>query len=371
MPNNNQEFNNIEKKVNEGINKKYGDKDIEKLLYLIPYNSLAITSSSGKREVPLTLKDVVVAVKEKKSIDKDMLIKIFELYGMDGTKYASSDDEGRMSFERAIEDKIADQIRKIRAAGYVPAGVDDKNNIDSVLELLGRQIVTLNEKQKEKADKSVDRIPVLTEMSELNVTTKKDESRELEPNNENNKKMIEQQVEDTFDFKIHKMSKIDPGDAVFWENNPDIKTKNAYVVLTQDRGIRIIGENDGKFEEVEGFTDPTNESGRTTVIINDEDDLSDNTKNTYGSITSKRDKDLSYTVELDEDGDIGLVERRRSYNGSVEDSDKWISRKVQMRNTRYYQLNLEGNNKNNNTQEAFRTRSTGRNAWKRWAFRDG
>lgn len=360
----NETLRNIEQKISTEIMQRYGnDSTKEKLLYLVPYNTIAITTPTSSRELPVVVNDVVLAVKERASSNAEELKKIYELYDYDERKLAESDEEGRMSFERAIEDKIDDQIRKIREAGFEPAGMDSNGNLDSVFEMLGRQLVTMNEEQRERLEKSNERIPTLIDISKENIAPEVDDENEIQPDTKENENFIMDNMNNALDFEVHKIAKIDPGDAVFWENNPDIKTKDAYVVLTKDNGIRIVGENNGQFEEVQGFSNPSNEAGRTTVIRNDEDDLSDNTKNTYGSLQSTRNADWRYTIELGQYGEIKLLEQRKSHAGSIEESDKWVTREVGTNNTNFLDRNLEGHdNSENITDRTFRANSTNRDA---------
>ena len=347
----------IKKKVNDDISSKYEEnRAAERYLYSISYKAIPITSPQKSNELPIILNDVILVVKEKIINQYSDTIKSFELYNNDCQKIAEADQGELIKFDREImDDLIKDKIKAIEEAGYEVAGVDEKSRIESYFEILGRKLVVMNEEQKERLDNSNNRRLALNKISKENIDPEEDKDKEKDFDNEMEEEQTRSKLKENLNIDVLKITKI--RDNSFFENNPDIKTKNAYAVLTQDGQLVIVGENDRKFEKVDGFENSTDVSGRTTIARNDERELTE--KNTYGSIDSTRNKDYRYTLELGDYGEIKLIEQRRLRNGHMVEKDKFISREIETNNTSIKDLNLEGNNNTKNiTNRTFDANST-------------
>lgn len=346
----------IKKKVNNEIVNKYGkERASERYLYSIPYKAIPITSPQRSNELPIILDDVILVVKEKIINQYSDTIKSFDLYNKDCQKIAEADQGELIKFDREImDDLIKDKIKIIEEAGYEAAGVDEKSRIESYFEILGRKLVVMNEKQKERLDNSNNRRLDLSKISKENIDPEEDNDKDKDLDNKMVDEQARNQLKENLDIDVLKITKI--RDNTFFENNPDIKTRNAYAVLTRNGQLVIVGENDGKFEKVDGFENSTDVSGRTIIARNDESKFDE--KNTYGSIDSTRNKDYRYTLELGDYGEIKLIEQRRLHNGHMEEKDKFISREIETNNTSIKDLNLEGNNNVENiTRRTFDARS--------------
>lgn len=332
----------------------------EHLLYTVPYNSIPITSPKNDNEEAITLENVILAVKERIVDEYGRASRIFELYTEDGQKIGGTDEDGRMIYDKEIIDElIKDKIKIIRESGKEPAGLDSLNRVESVFDMIGRTLVVMNEEEKERLDNSEDRRLCLAELSDEHekegMTEEANQSEDLDLKNPEQEKMAMEQMSQDLGIDVHKITKIDPHDGAFWENNPNIKTRDAYAVLTTDGKLQIVGANNGKFEPVDGFYNSSNESGRTTVIRNDEDNLEDNVRNTYGVLYSESNPNMRYTLEYGQYGEIKLVEQIRLGSGAMEQSDKFVSREVANSNTNFLEQNLEGNeNSDNVTIRTFR-----------------
>lgn len=362
MENSRKKVDNVNRAVNKEINKENSNRGSkEELLYSIPYKTMPITAPSNSNELPIILKDVILAVKEKVTDGKS--IKTFSLYTDDGKNLAESHDDGRMIFDKEIiEELIKSQIKQIREAGYEPAGIDEDGKLETIFEMLGRQIVVMNKEQKDKLDRSNDRRRALREISSDNMDPEVEDKDEIKPNTPENENLIMNQMAKDLDIDAHKIAKISEQDDVFWENNPDIKSRNAYAVLTHSGELRIVGENNGKFEQVEGFKNSSDVAGRTTIARNDKKSLENETKNTYGSLESTRNKDYRYTLENGKYGEIKLVEQRRLHSGHIEESQKYVSREVETNNTDFSDRDLEEKNGRDITRRTFRANSTNRDS---------
>ncbi|MBO5179503.1 MAG: hypothetical protein J6B87_04060 [Clostridia bacterium] len=357
-------MNNARKKVDElskAIRAELGQdtdeiRNSESLLYAVPYNSLPVTSPKNENEEAIVLENIILAVKERIIDEYGTTARIFELYTEDGEKIGGTDEDGRMIYDKEIMDElIKEKIRIIRESGKEPAGLDSLNSVESVFDMIGRQLVVMNEEEKERLDSSKDRRLCLAELTdehdkrdESDMTQEADQSEDYDLQNPEQENMAMEQMSQDLGIDVHKITKIDPHDGAFWENNPDIKTRDAYAALTTDGRLQIVGNNNGKFEPVDGFSDPSNESGRTTVIKNDEDNLHDNVRNTYGALYSTRNPNMRYTLEYGQYGEIKLVEQIRLGSGAIEQSDKYVSREVANSNTDFMEQNLEGNESSDN-----------------------
>lgn len=361
----------VSKNVELNIAQRQKESSEEKFLFSIPYNSIPITSPAREGELPVIIQDVILAVKQEMDKKRGTSKYAFELYTDDCQKIAESDEDGRMIFDKTAEDRfseqIAKQIQKIVEAGYEPAGVTyDKNfemlSMETYFDMIGRKLVVMNKDQK-VLTRGGERREVLSDIEKENLDPEIDESEDLNPNNNKDQETIKENMMQDLQINASKITKIDPSDGAFWENNPDIKSRNAYAVLTDKGELQIVGESNGKFEPAEGFKNSSNRAGRTTIIRNDEDDLSDNTKNTYGSLESNRNPNMRYTLELGQYGEIKLVEQMKVRSGKMEESDRYVSREVATSNTNFTERNLEGNeNSKNITVRTFRQNSTNRDA---------
>lgn len=325
----------------------------EHLLYAVPYNSLPITSPKSESEEAITLENIILAVKERIVDEYGSAARIFELYTEDGEKIGGTDEDGRMIYDKEIMDElIKDKIKIIRESGKEPAGLDSLNRVESVFEMIGRRLVVMNEEEKERLDTSEDKRLCLAELTnehdKKEMKEQADQSIDYDLKNVEQENMAINQMSQDLSIDVHKITQINPHDGAFWENNPDIKTRAAYAVLTTDGKLQIVGSNNGKFEPVDGFSNPSNESGRTTVIKNDEDNLQDNVRNTYGALYSNRNPNMRYTLEYGQYGEIKLVEQIRLGSGAMEQSDKYVSREVANSNTNFMEQNLEGNDSSDN-----------------------
>jgi len=375
------------------ISKQYFRNEMENIQFKIDYIKNLINIKNKKVEVKKVMNKLVFlktnygnvcALSDLKDIPNSYYSQFEELLDSicDGTfknfkTFNSNDklkglnevrgDQVRIIFDRTVEDKFSDQIKKIIEAGYEPAGVtyDEKMkmlSMETYFDLIGRKLVVMNKDQKELAE-GAERRKVLGDVEKENMDPEVDESEDLDPKKEQDQDLIKENMNNDLQINASKITKIDPSDGAFWENNPDIKSRNAYAVLTDKGELQIVGESNGKFEPVDGFKNSSNIAGRTTIIKNDEDDLSDNTKNTYGSLESSRNPDMRYTLEYGQYGEIKLVEQVKVHSEKIEESDRYVSREVATSNTNFTERNLEGNeNSNNITVRTFRQNSTNRDA---------
>lgn len=353
----------IKKEEIDAINSNYEANGIEeKLLYVAPYEEFNISVPENDNEAGLMLNDVFVVVKER--LDKGNGTNIFyDIYDQDGNKIGETDSSHRIKLDRdLLEDKINEQIKAIEGAGLGVAAIETLNAqgiIETYIEMIGRELVVLSKQDEEefhKRERSGQGKKYLEQGVEKQTGVK--ENKKLQKDIENIQ--AREQLENDVDFKIHKMTRID--DDLFYRNNPDVKTRDAYVVLTDDKKVQIVAEENGKYKPVDGFENSTDESGRTNIARND--DVPMDTKNTYGAIYSKAHSNLRYTVAYGQNGEIDLVEQIGEIRGNkIEEVDRWNSREVKTEHTDFMHINREGSeNSKNHTERSFDMNSTNKDA---------
>ena len=311
-----------------------------------PFNILQITSPKSDDEVALTLDDVVLVSKQK-TLRNGESIPTYEVYDKNARRILSTEDNGMMKFDKEIfEELIRDKIRIIEEQGYNVASMDtlDKSGrIESFFELVNGEITALNKEQAEHKKDEPKRSKIQEVATENRVSVSK--RKEMPSNYQEQNKNELNQIKDDLGVDMCKSTKVD--DPIFFENNPTLDRNNTYAGLTADGRLFILQNKDGKFEQVkDAFSEPTNETGRTTVIRNDEDNLEDNQKNTYGAIVPNGKNNMRYTAELGQYGEMKLVQQIRAPKTNVSktrsETDEWISFEVQTGSTNYLDVNREG-----------------------------
>ena len=315
--------------------------DKQRLLYVTPYKEFNISVPQKSKEVGLMLNDVFVAVKQV--VDKDgKKYKEFDLFDKNGKKVVTTDSSHRMKLDRdLLEDSVQAQIKAIEEAGLEVAAknsIDKQGRIETYVEMIGREIIVLNQKQEEKYQKAKEKNKgddYLDKAAQEQTAVREDEmlSKAAED------AMEKQRLEKDLGVDIHKITRID--DNIFFRNNPQISSRYAYAVLTKQGEPFIVNEVDGKYVKSEGFERSSSESGRTNISRNDDTNI--DVKNTYGAIYSKNHPNLRYTLAYGQYGEIDLLEQVGQTRGSkIEESDRWTSREVETHNTDYNHINREG-----------------------------
>ena len=357
-------LNQVKEKVIEEINKRYeAEESVENFMYVVPYKSIPVTMPSAETELPIILKDVVLAVKQKEQ--EGNVIRLFELYDIDANKLMETHDDGKVEFEKEIlDDLIQQKVNTIVQAGYEAAGVTINkdqtlnSSIESYFELIEKRLVVLNKEQKERLEKSEDRNATLSDIANENLDAEedKDDKEKEEKSEDRQNKKIEQEA--GID-SIHK--KVKMNDNIFEQNTK--ADDDVEAVLTHSGKLEFVEKNEkGVYQRSEAFKEGTAETDRIAYATKDNAPLK--VKNTYGKVKAKN-ADTSYAAMYDQYGGIQVAEIRETSNGKgygAVSGDK-IAREAQSDNTNYEDINFEGdNNKDNITAETFKTHSTNRNA---------
>ena len=323
------------------------------------YKSLPITTASNENEVGFVLQDVVL-VSKLKELPNGEVVPVYELFGENGDKILETQDDGLMKFDREIfDDLIKDKIKAIEESGYEVASIDMDGKIDSFFEMINGKVIAINREQKERLDRGSNKEALRESIDGETANPELDEDKAKEPEKEQDKKDREQnerkiaeQVNQELGFSIHKMTKVD--DPIFRMNNPQTRGTELYVALTHDDQVKFITMDGGTPKEAEGFQNSGRAAGRTTKIVHDQDMLGDNEINTYGEIYPTGHDNMRYSIEKGQYGEIKLVEQIRYDGYKMSETDKWISREVESKNTNYLDINREGaENSDNITARTF------------------
>lgn len=329
-----------------------------RLVSVVPYNLFPITVPKSSQEIAITLENVYVAITERIIDEFGNTKKTFLIYDNTAQEIAKSEEDSKLKLDRDILDKIIDeQVRNIEKLGLTAAGIDSLNpegSIDTYLEMLNGRMIVINDSQKqqlENVNSDEERAKKLIDFSNKNMSPQEDKETQIVIQQDEAKRCLKQDL----GVEVQGVTLID--DDLFYDNNPQVKTRYAFAVLTKDGKVQIVANTNGRYEQVPGFEKSSNEAGRTSIIRNDDTQLE--TKNTYGSISpSTNPQNVRYTVELGPYGEVKFIEQIRNQGEVMEDSDMWLSREVNTHNTDWHDRNLAGNTDQNITRRSFDMHST-------------
>lgn len=331
---------------------------------IMPYESFNLTQPDEKNEVALTLNDIIVACTIKKDESGKIIDQMSQIYSKNGVKIGETVESGQIKCElEIISSLIESQQKKLDelTGNFTVAGastLDDQGRIESYIELVNREIVTMNKRQKEEYDKLKTEYERDTDtFDDKDIESKRSKKEELDRNVENiniikNKEdaeTVKELAEQDLGFGIQNIVPIE--DSLFYENNPSVVNGKAFFSVDTKGKPQIIYSNNGKFEKSDGFQESQNKSSRLPIMTADDKYIQE--KNVYGSIKSTR-NDIGYAFAYGDYGVPELIEVRPNKNGGLEEVEKGIGRKVTLYNTSYNDINREGNTKNNITRETFR-----------------
>ena len=353
----------IKEEIIEKINADFEEKEVDqRLLYVVPYKEFNLTVPEEDNEVGLMLNDIFLAVREIKAEDGD-INRFFDLYDNEGAKIGDTNRNHRLNVDVKLLEKILEeQIKTIENSGMKVAAkesLENEGRLETYLEMIGRELVVLNGDQEQDYLDALNKgkgneylVKASKEQTGVKENKKVDEQEEDE--------QAKRRMEKDLGVKISKSTRVN--DELFYRNNPDIKARYVYAVLTDKNELQIVAMKDGKYQPVEGFEKSSAEVGRTMIARNDDEKMK--TKNTYGAIYSSKHKNLRYTLSYGQYGEIDLIEQIDiSKSGHLEDSEKYMSREVRTQNTDYLHVNREGlATRKNITNSTFDQSSSNRDA---------
>lgn len=347
------------KKLSVEYESKNGDDTI-----IIPYEKFNLTQPRDKNEVALTLNNIIIAYTTRKNEQGKVIDQMGEIYSQNNIKIGETVEDGQIKCDlEIITSLIENQQRKLNEliGDFTVAGADTLDNqgrIESFIELVNREIVTMNKEQKEKYDSfKADYERGINDISRESVEGRRNKKDELDKKIENmdivknkeNAELVKSMAEQDLGFEISKIVPIE--DSLFYDNNPDVVRGKAYFSVDTQGRPQIIYSNNGKFEKANGFRDSQNKSSRLAIMTSDDQNIEE--KNIYGSLKSER-NGVSYAFAYGDYGVPELIEVRPNPNGGLSEVEKGIGRKVQLNNTSYNDINREGNTRDNITRETFK-----------------
>lgn len=326
----------------------------QRYLYTMPYETLNLTNPANSNEIGISINDVYVAVKQIQDYTGEIyrqfeLYKVYENEGKtDIKKIAETDLEGKIVPDkdaREITDeivKLQNHIKKLAEHGQnlKVAGLDKDGRLDAYIQIMNREIAIMSAAQKEHKD---DKLMLKNKKKEE--VQKASDDKEEQRNNIALGMGIDPQ-------DIYQITEIQ--DRLFYENNNIPGTSGAFAIRKRDGELLIVTPtSDGMgYEKCNAFGESTNEMGRTAVMTNDDNKITES--NTYGAVYSEKDDDLRYCYIYGQYGEIEIVEQRRVFGNrsgqTMGDNDIWSpSRKITTDNLALEDIDNKGIGPDNET----------------------
>lgn len=340
----------VREKVIEGME----DYTNQRYLYTMPYERLYLSNPTSEDEIGISIDEVYVAVKQIQDSTGEIR-RQFELYKVyeDGDeaevkKIAETDSEGKIVQDKDAREltdeiiKLQNLIRKQAENGVAlkAAGLDKNGELDAYIQMVDREITVLSKSQKERFDGQ----------KALNNKKKEDAQKASDEKEEQRNNIALGMGIDPQD--IYQITEIK--DRLFYENNDIPGTSGAYAIRKRDGELQIVAPSpDGRgYEKCPAFGESTNEMGRTAVMTNDDNKITES--NTYGAVYSEKDDHLRYCFIYGQYGAIEIVEQRRVFGNrsgqTMGDNDTWSpSRKITTDNLALADIDNKGIGADNDT----------------------
>lgn len=340
----------VREKVIEGME----DSTNQRYLYTIPYERLNLTNPTSADEIGISIEDVYVAVKQIQDSTGEIR-RQFELYKIDESddksevkKIAETDSTGKIVQDKDAKEitdeiiKLQNLIRKQAENGVALkiAGLDENGELDAYIQMVDREITVLSKSQKERLDGK----------PKLDNKKKEDAQKASDEKDEQRNNIALGMGIDPQD--IYQITEIE--DRLFYENNNIPGTRGAYAIRKRDGELQIVTPTtDGRgYEKCPAFGESTNEMGRTAVMTNDDNKITES--NTYGAVYSANDDHLRYCFIYGPYGSIEIVEQRRVFGNrsgqTMGDNDTWSpSRKITTDNLALADVDNKGIGPDNDT----------------------
>ena len=336
----------IRAKVIDGME----DYTNQRYLYTIPYESLYLSNPTNTDEIGISMQDVYIAVKQIQESTGEIR-RQFELYKMNGEdpkKIAETDPSGKIVQDKDAKE-ITDEIIKLKnlikkqeenGIALKVAGLDKNEELDAYIRMIDREITVLSKEQKEHFD------------DKTKLDNKKKEDAQIESDKKDAQRNDIAVGLGIDPQDIYQITEIQ--DRLFYENNNIPGTRGAFAIRKRDGELQIVtpDSNEKGYEKCEAFGESTNEMGRTAVMTNDDNKITES--NTYGAVYSANDDHLRYCFIYGPYGSIEIVEQRRIFGNrsgqTMGDNDTWSpSRKITTDNIALADMDNKGIGADNDT----------------------
>ena len=323
----------------------------QRYLYTMPYETLNLTNPISENEIGISINDVYIAVKQVEDSAGE-ISRQFELYKVyensDVIKIAETNLDGKIVPDKNAREitneivKLQNHIKKLAENGQdlKVAGLDKNGNLDAYIQMVDREITILSKFQKEHFDNKL----MLDNKKKEEVKKASDDK-----NEQRNNIALGMGIDPQDIYQITEIQ-----DRLFYENNNIPGTSGAFAIRKRDGELLIVTPtSDGMgYEKCEAFGKATNEMGRTAVMTNDNNKITES--NTYGAVYSEKDDHLRYCFIYGQYGEIEIVEQRRVYGNrsgqTMGDNDTWSpSRKITTDNLALDDIDNKGIGPDNET----------------------
>lgn len=293
----------IRQKVIEGLENELN----QRYLYTIPYNEFYLTNSDKPQEVGFSKQDVFVAVKQLEDAEGNIK-RLYEIYNNNTEKIAETDENGRIKYDKEITEELVKMKQLLekkndeQGTNLKIAGLDDKGEIEAYIRMYQNEIISLTAKQKEEMDNN--------KLDDKNkkLENVKDE-KAMNANDKNELKTMEIANDLGIDPQdIYQITEIK--DDTFLRSEGIKNANELSAIKTRDGSLQIVTKNaEGKFEKSKDFGEGTKETGRTTYVTNNYNNMKET--NTYGAISFNNDPNKRIAARMGTYGEIELIKQER------------------------------------------------------------
>ena len=145
------------KVIREKVIRGMEDNLNERYLYTLPYDEFYLTNSDKTEKVGFAKKDIYIAVKQLQ--DSDGKIKrLFELYDSDTNKFAETDKDGRLKYDKEITDELVKMKQLLQkqneeqGTNFEIAGLDKNGELEAYMQMTDHEILSVTAEQKKELD---------------------------------------------------------------------------------------------------------------------------------------------------------------------------------------------------------------------------
>ena len=255
-----------ENKTKIEFNQKY-EMLVDDLQNVIDY----ARNSDKTEKVGFAKKDIYIVVKQLQ--DSDGKIKrLFELYDSDTNKFAETDKDGRLKYDKEITDELVKMKQLLQkqneeqGTNFEIAGLDKNGELEAYMQMMDHEILSVTAEQKKELD-SKNKNP-----KKQGLENKVDEEAK---ESMNQKEQKTQEIAEDLGIKpedIYQMTQVK--DDSFLRSEGITNGNELCAIKTRDGSLKmVVKDSEGKFEESPDFRDSSNESGYTTYVTNDHNNM--------------------------------------------------------------------------------------------------
>lgn len=310
------------KVIREKVIRAMEDNLNERYLYTLPYDEFYLTNSDETEKVGFAKKDIYIVVKQLQ--DSDGKIKrLFELYDSDTNKFAETDKDGRLKYDKEITDELVKMKQLLQkqneeqGTNFEIAGLDKNGELEAYMQMMDHEILSVTAEQKKELD-SKNKNP-----KRQGLENKVDEEAK---ESMNQKEQKTQEIAEDLGIKpedIYQMTQVK--DDSFLRSEGITNGNELCAIKTRDGSLKmVVKDSEGKFEESPDFRDSSNESGYTTYVTNDHNNMQETI--THGTTYFAKDPNKRISAKIGQYGELEIIKQERVKSNSgktMNDNEKW------------------------------------------------